>query len=214
MNNILLLQAMAPGLDKAEREAIWNHIGEPTAYHNFHEHDKPLELEGFTHVILGGSEVNISEGEQPWFCEARRIIWECDRQNIPFLGICFGMQFLAYTYGAEILRQYEEIGPVKVNLKVKHSFFGFLPKQIEANAAHFESVINLPKQFLNLGYSQDCPVQIISHKSKLLFGVQFHPELNQSYIKALQESTNYKYSGLCQEIVGPARSILSKFCCI
>lgn len=213
MKNILLLQAMAPGLDQAERQAIWSHVGTSTAYYNLHVQDNPIKLEGFTHVIFGGSEVNISEGEQPWFSEARRIILEWNRQNIPFLGICFGMQFLAYTYGAKIVRRYEETGPVKIELKLQHSF-SFLPNQIEANAAHFESVTNLPEQFLNVGYSQNCPVQIISHQSKPLFGVQFHPELCQEYINALQTATKNGYPGLCQEISGPARSIISKFCCM
>ncbi len=213
MTNILLLQARETGVDQAEREAIWSHIGQSTAYHNFYEKAAPIKFEGYTHVIFGGSEANISEGEQPWFNEARRIIRECDHQSIPFLGICFGMQFLAYTYGAKIRRQHGEIGPVKIRLKYqhRHPLFKFLPEQIEANAAHFESITTLPDHFLNLGHSRHCPIQIISHKQKPLFGVQFHPEMSKEYIRAIQESTNYKYPQLRQEITGSVRAIISKF---
>lgn len=195
-----------------EREAIWSHIGTPTAYHNFHERSDTVDLEGVTHVIFGSSETSLSQGEQSWFSEACRVIWLCDRYRIPFLGIGLGMQFLAYTYGASIRRQAAEVGPVQVQVNFHHPLFWFLPDQIDVNTIHEESVIDLPSPLLNLGHSQGCPVQIICHVKKPLFGVQFHPEMNQPYINALRKATHDKYPQLTQEIAGPARSILAKFC--
>ena len=60
VNKILLVQTMAPGLDRPERSAVWNSIGGPTVYHSLHQKHPPIRLEGFTHVIFGGSESNIS----------------------------------------------------------------------------------------------------------------------------------------------------------
>ena len=49
-----------------------------------------IDVSNYSHVIMPGSNLNISEGELDWFGDVKRIIRDCDKKSIPFLGICFG----------------------------------------------------------------------------------------------------------------------------
>jgi FMN-dependent NADH-azoreductase len=40
----------------------------------------------------------------------------------------------------------------------------------------------------------------------------FIPEMDQTYINAIQQATNYKYSALSQEIYDSIRTTISEFC--
>ena len=145
-----------------------------------------LDISGYSHVIMPGSNLNISEGELGWFNDIKRIIKDCDQNNIPFLGICFGSQFLAYTYGAKIKKNKKkmEMGAEKIkSFNTKGTFFEFLPETFMANLIHMDFIYDLSKEFINLGSSKKCPNQILIHKSKPLFGVQFHPEHGKKSVK-------------------------------
>jgi GMP synthase (glutamine-hydrolysing) len=49
-------------------------------------------------------------------------------------------------------------------------------KTINVFESHGYLVFRLPDDFMRIGSSALCQNEIISHKSKLMFGVQFHPE--------------------------------------
>lgn len=75
--------------------------------------DEPRpSLEGLAGVIVFGSSYNVDQAdEQPLIKEARELTLEAVDRGLPFLGICFGSQLLAWSLGRDVVRAPErEVG--------------------------------------------------------------------------------------------------------
>ena len=106
----------------------------------------------------------------------------------PILGVCGGHQQVALAFGAPVglmerltpgegyegARRDRGFMPVDTNRK---GLFAGLPEQITVWHSHYEEVKELPEGFQCTALSETCAVQAMQHKSRALFGVQFHPEL-------------------------------------
>ena len=80
--------------------------------------DPRPSLEGAAGVIVFGSSYNVEQAdEQPLIKEARELTLDAIDRGIPYLGICFGAQLLAWSMGREVVRAperevgYEPISP-------------------------------------------------------------------------------------------------------
>ena len=64
-----------------------------------------------------------------------------------------------------------------------------LPEKIIAWENHNDEVKSLPDSFEVMAYSKTCPIQAYRHKERPIFGVQFHPEVeNTEYGKKVFEN--------------------------
>lgn len=75
-------------------------------------------LDGISGVVLFGSSYNVEHAEeQPFIKEARELTLEAIDRALPYLGICFGAQLLAWSLDATVLKApvrevgYEPIRP-------------------------------------------------------------------------------------------------------
>lgn len=134
-----------------------------------------FDLAGFRAVVLSGSPNLISKSEYlPRYMEFLRQL------RRPTLGICYGHQMLARTFGARVLagpRMIEGYDTVRV-LEAAPLFLG-MPEEIIAMESHREFVVlrDLDRTgFQLLANSSTCDVEAIRHLSRPLFGVQFHIE--------------------------------------
>ena len=148
--------------------------------------------EGFTHVILTGSEASILERE-PWVeaeVEAVRWAW---RLGLPLLGSCYGHQLLALALlGPAHVRRCPdpEIGWLPVRLLTPSGLLG-RPRTIHAFSSHFDEVVGLPGDFSVLAATAGCGVQAFEVRGRPVWGIQFHPEIDidaaREYLRALAE---------------------------
>ena len=100
----------------------------------------------------------------------------------PVLGICAGMQIIAKVFGAEIeKRKSTEIGNIKIKISKDDLLFAGLENGFAAYALHNNST-TLPKNFELLASSSLCKVQAFRHKSKPIYGVEFHPEVGSKKV--------------------------------
>jgi GMP synthase (glutamine-hydrolysing) len=121
---------------------------------------------------------------------APRIAWESpklgrcvDYLNAfegPILGICVGQQLMAVhcggTAGAGVVPEY---GLAKIRVLEEDDLFRGLPKEFLVWENHNDEVKSV-KDFSVLAESDNCRIQAIKHVEKPFYGVQFHPEVNNT----------------------------------
>jgi para-aminobenzoate synthetase component 2 len=103
----------------------------------------------------------------------------CDRENIPVLGICLGLQIIGTTYGAKISRASELVhGRTS---KISHNgenLFKDIPNNFSATRYHSLAIEadSIPEILKVTATCEDGTIMGISHNTKNITGVQFHPE--------------------------------------
>lgn len=140
-------------------------------------------------VVVTGSHAMVTDRE-PWSeCIAQWIPGVLAR-GIPFLGICYGHQLLAYSMGGVVgyHPRGREIGTVtiKVYAEAKEDpLLRVLPGEFPAHVTHSQSVLKLPPGAELLAGNEFEPHHAF-RLGKSAWGLQFHPEFNaivmQSYI--------------------------------
>lgn len=101
--------------------------------------------------------------------------------EIPILGICLGHQLMAVAYGGSVGRgKYGGFAEVEVEILDENDILrGMAPKTITW-ASHSDEVEIMPQSFIRLARSKICEVEAMKHKSKPLYGVQWHPEVSHT----------------------------------
>jgi GMP synthase (glutamine-hydrolysing) len=99
------------------------------------------------------------------------------KAKFPILGICYGHQIIGLAFGTpmrdlgQMLRGYE-----KVNVLRKHPLFDGLPSDLVVAESHRQELTKVPDEFQHLAQSTTSKVEAIVHRSRPIYGVQFHPE--------------------------------------
>lgn len=108
-----------------------------------------------------------------------------DKLNIPVLGICVGMQYIALHFGGKAgPAKNPEYGKAELIVTEPDDLFKGLPERFTVWESHNDEVYEAPGDFLVLAHSKDCSVEAMKHKARPLYGLQFHPEV---------EHTEYHY---------------------
>lgn len=100
--------------------------------------------------------------------------------GIPVLGICYGMQYIAHSFGGKVepgtVREYG-----RTNVHIGHSaLFDGLEKDEIMLMSHTDYVSAVPDGFATTATTDDCPCVAIENSEKRVYGVQFHPEVERS----------------------------------
>jgi len=105
-----------------------------------------------------------------------------EKADFPIIGICAGHQFTARYYGGMVEpSKIPEFGKVELILiKEGDPLFKGVPKKSTVWESHNDEVTLLPKEFDLLGKSEDCEIQTMKHTNKILYGLQFHPEVEHT----------------------------------
>jgi GMP synthase (glutamine-hydrolysing) len=94
----------------------------------------------------------------------------------PIIGICEGCEAIAYAFGAKLELSYRKTkGVRKIIPLINDSVIaGF--DQIEVYEAHYWAITTLGKNLTGLAKSRS-GYEIIKHKKRPIYGLQFHPEM-------------------------------------
>ena len=129
--------------------------------------------------------------------------------NIPILGICLGHQAIGMNFGGEIKRLENPLHGKTSEITVLSEnsvLFKNLPKKFKVMRYHSLYVDDIPENLEVTAKSEDGVAMAVEHKSKNIFGIQFHPEsifteygknmirnfLNIEVSKTLQNNENSK----------------------
>lgn len=104
-----------------------------------------------------------------------------DRLSIPILGVCAGHQYMARHFGGEAAPgERPEFGQVEMTITDPDEILRDIASPTVVWASHHDEVSVLPKDFKVLAKSDDCPVQVMRHKTRPLFGMSYHPEVEHT----------------------------------
>lgn len=104
-----------------------------------------------------------------------------DGLEVPILGICAGHQFMARHFGGSAAPGAEpEFGEVEMFVDDPRQILQDVPATTKVWASHHDEVDQVPDSFDVLARSRACPVQVMQHKERPLFGMQFHPEVEHT----------------------------------
>jgi len=101
--------------------------------------------------------------------------------GIPILGICYGMQYMTHTLGGIVEKAGKrEYGVTQVKIDNSSILFNGFENTNNFLMSHTDYVKALPNGFENIGSTSSCPNAAIENKERKLYGIQFHPEVNNS----------------------------------
>src|SRR5262245_55232604 len=123
-------------------------------------------------IILSGGPASVWQGGSP------RCAPEVLHMDVPILGLCYGMQLLCEELGGKVERHDQrEFGRAAIDVVAASPLFDGLPAHMDVWMSHGDRVERLPPDFEVLAKSGNAPFAAVRHKSKPIYGVQFHPEV-------------------------------------
>ena len=112
---------------------------------------------------------------------APRIDSEIFSLNIPLLGICYGMQLMAWQMGGHVVSPtHREYGRTQTEFVTSCGLFAELPLQSVVWMSHTDYVDRLPDGFTATAKTNACPAAAMECPEKKLYGLQFHPEVSHT----------------------------------
>src|SRR3989344_1698481 len=149
-------------------------IERPTSILKWVEENKPKC------IILSGGSASVYDADAP------KIPEEILTLGLPILGICYGMQWLAYVHDKNSIQKILEsksYGPVEIKIYGSQTslLFRNLGEKLKAWSSHGDSVKYPPSGFSATATSQGGAVlEAMENVTKNFYAVQFHPEVEQT----------------------------------
>ncbi|MBI3312948.1 MAG: glutamine-hydrolyzing GMP synthase [Candidatus Omnitrophica bacterium] len=123
-------------------------------------------------IILSGSPANVYGPKAPI---ADPSLFHL---NVPVLGICYGLQLVAYLFNGKVHKsEKREYGHAELHVDRPGGLFHGLPKKITCWMSHGDKLDQLPKGFERLAHTSSAPIAAVADLKRRIYGVQFHPEV-------------------------------------
>lgn len=130
-------------------------------------------------VILSGGPYSVYAADAPHVDPG---VFDLD---VPILGICYGLQELAWHFGKNVAAgEKREYGRTSVqvtrhNGHIDHLFDG-LEDGLEVWMSHGDKLSKMPEGWVTVATTTNAPFAGIAHGSKPYYGIQFHPEVTHT----------------------------------
>lgn len=126
-------------------------------------------------IILSGGPYSVYEDDAPHVDPS---IFDL---NVPILGICYGMQEIAWLNNKSVSRGTKrEYGPANINVLDSSCPLFKGTDNSKVWMSHHDKLTKLPDGFKTVANTDNTPFAGISHVSKPIYGIQFHPEVTHT----------------------------------
>ncbi|HDL19087.1 MAG TPA: glutamine-hydrolyzing GMP synthase [Bacteroidetes bacterium] len=100
------------------------------------------------------------------------------RLGIPVLGICYGLQLIAFQLDGQVdPAAKREYGRAKLHVMDAAGLFKNIPDSSVVWMSHGDHLTKLPQGFRVIARTDNAPIAAIGNKAARIFGIQFHPEV-------------------------------------
>jgi GMP synthase (glutamine-hydrolysing) len=102
--------------------------------------------------------------------------------GIPVLGICYGLQLVCRILGGDVKpgTHRGEFGRAQCHIHEADGLFTGVPTDTVVWMSHGDQVDAVGGEFVSLAATETCPVAAVRHRSRPVFGLQFHPEVSHT----------------------------------
>ncbi|MDE1860489.1 MAG: glutamine-hydrolyzing GMP synthase [Candidatus Micrarchaeota archaeon] len=123
-------------------------------------------------IILSGGPSSIYEKNAPKLDKG--VLYS----PIPVLGICYGLQLIAYSVNGEVTpAKKKEYGISFATIKHAKGILKGLHRREQIWMSHGDSVYSVPDNFEVLASTENCPVAAFMDRQNEIYGIQWHPEV-------------------------------------
>ncbi len=121
--------------------------------------------------------------------------------GIPILGICYGMQLMAFLLGGVVRpAQDREYGRAEMERTTSGSLFEDVPQNSVVWMSHGDLVESVPPQFEALARTKRTPIAAMACPKRNLWAVQYHPEVHHTPEgMTIFRNFLYKIAGLAKD---------------
>ena len=134
-------------------------------------------------VILSGSHASVYEDTTD---KAPQAVFEL---GVPVLGICYGMQAMAYQLGGKVEGGHKrEFGHADVRARGHTRLFDGIQDYVTAEGhgmltvwmSHGDKVTEMPPGFKLMASTESCPIAGMADEARGFYALQFHPEVTHT----------------------------------
>jgi GMP synthase (glutamine-hydrolysing) len=130
-------------------------------------------------IVLSGGPSSVYDPQAP----------KCDpavlAQDIPVLGICYGMQWITHALGGKVEpADRREYGRAQLNMddskgNACSDLFAGIPSSLRVWNSHGDHVQTLPEGFRTIGRTENA-IAAVENAQRKIYAVEFHPEVNHT----------------------------------
>jgi GMP synthase (glutamine-hydrolysing) len=156
-------------------QLIARRVRELSVYSELLPHDTPwpeIARRRPKALILSGGPASVYDEGAP---KADPAIWS---GGIPVLGICYGLQLMAFELGGEVTpATRREYGPASVTITREDGLFRGIDREQPVWMSHGDSIVRPPDGFHPTAQTDSTPFAGLANPERGLYGIQFHPEV-------------------------------------
>jgi GMP synthase (glutamine-hydrolysing) len=125
-------------------------------------------------LILSGGPSSVYDPESP-VCDERVL-----KLNLPVLGICYGLQWMAYKLGGKVeAAGRREYGFAELDILPHSRLLAGFPAQLKVWNSHGDHVVEVPPGFSITGRTLNA-ISVIENPQAQMYALEFHPEVRHT----------------------------------
>lgn len=123
-------------------------------------------------IILSGGPASVYAEGAP---HSARMVFDL---GVPILGICYGLQLIAYQLGGTVdSAAKREYGRANLHIRDTADIFNGVSEKTQVWMSHGDSLTAIPEGFDVIADTENAPICAIRSQERRIWGIQFHPEV-------------------------------------